>query len=418
MATLKRDDGIQFIIRPYRELFSPERASVLKRKIRVLANKQGVNVRVFKLDDGRLAVAFSREAGFLLGETIWIYLNKPANLIYCEALADERRHALLVVVRNGAVFSDARVPYANLREEFQSLSINNEKYDIYVYGDIPLGETEEGGRYAFDAKHVNSFHKLDEPLLAKLPIYEEAQLQPLELALKSPYLGKSKIPLIILAAILAIVFIITWRVYKSIHKEVLQEIILPIAAPVIIQPYADYYGALETPVPQDQIVNTIMITQIAHNFPGWKLNSVVYDRANYTLQFSMDGGSIIQVQDWAQKNNVDLAMQADNATLTIPAEFKNRPRIKSIYPIEQVIGLLVDDINRILAGKNVTFSDITSHENYKEAGVTINFSSVYPGMLILVGAELSKMPVAVNAINLTVDKNLYTGSITLKVLGD
>jgi hypothetical protein len=417
MATLKRDDGVQFIIRPYRELFSPGRTSVLKHKIRNLAHKQGLNVRVFKLDDGRLEAAYSHEPGFLLGETVWIYLNKPANLIYCEALADERRQALLVVVRNGAVFSDAKVPFANLIEEFQSLSINNDKYDIYVYGDVPLGETEEGGKYAFDAKYVNSFTKLDEPLLAKLMIYEEAQLQPLELALKSPCLGKSKIPRIILASIFIIIIIIAWHVYKNIPEEISPEMRLPVAAP-IIQPYEGYYKALETPAPQDQIVNIILITQIAHNFPGWKLNSVSYDGINYALQFSLEGGSIIQAQDWARKNNIDLEMQGDNITLTIPSQLKNRSQFKSIYPIEQVIGLLVDDINRVLAGKNVTFSDITTNENYKEANVTINFSSTYPGMLVLVGAELSKLPVTITAINLTVDKNLFTGSFTLKVLGD
>jgi hypothetical protein len=415
MATLRRDDGVQFIIRPYREIFSPDRTSILKRRITNLAHKQGENVRVSKLDDGRLGVACSREPGFLLGETVWIYLNKPANLIYCEALADERRQALLVVIKNGVVFLDAKVSFTNLIDEFISLSINNDKYDIYVYGDVPLAETEEGGRYAFDAKNVTSFNKLDEPLLPKLPIYEETQLQPLGLALTSPYLGKSKLWPIILGSILVIVIVMAWHIYKAVPE--VPTIKLPRAVPMIA-PYEQYYKALETPAPQDQIAGMIIVTQMAHNFPGWKLNNISYDGTNYILQFTINGGSIVQAQAWAKQNNVDLELQENGVTLTIPSNLKNRSQFKVIYPLEQVIGLLVDNINRILAGKNVTFSDITTHDHYKEATVTINFSNTYPGMLTLVGEALDKLPVAITAINLKPGKNLFSGTITLKVLGD
>lgn len=416
MATLRRDDGLQFIIRPYRELFSPDRASVLKRKIRTISQKQGENARVFKLDDGNLVVAFSYDTGFLLGETIWTYLNKPANLIYCEALP-ERRQALIVVVKNGAVFLDAKVSFTSLIDEFIALSINDDKYDIFVYGDVPLGETEAGGKYAFAARNVNSFNKLDEPLLTKLPVYEEAQLQPLDLALTSPHLGKSKVvPIIIGCAIILAIFI-AWRIYKAAPEEIISDITL--AKPeAIVMPYEQYYQALTTPAPQDQIVKMILLTQITHNFPGWKLNTMTYDGVNYTFQFASNGGSIVQAQAWAKINNIDMKLQADSVTLTIPANLKNRPKFKIIYPLNEVMGVLIDGINRILTGKNVTFSDVITQGQYKEATVTINFSNTFPGMLILVGEELGRLPVTITAINMTSEKNLFSGTITLRVLGD
>ncbi|MCK4609031.1 MAG: hypothetical protein KAT71_06090, partial [Gammaproteobacteria bacterium] len=406
MATLRRDDGLQFIVQPYRELFTPDRVSALKRKIRMFAQRQGEHVRVFKAGD-RLEVVFSREPGFLLGETVWTYLDKPRNLIYCEALP-ERRQALIVVVKDGVVFLDARLSFTNVVDEIISLSITDTKYDIYVYGDVPLGETEAGGKFAFDAKNINSFNVLDEPLLNRLPVSEEVQLQPLSLALTSPNLGKPKTVPIIIGAAIFIVILISWHLFSSAAKDDIPQLKL-IAHSPLVNPYSDYYKVLESPKPQDQIVEMLILTDAAYNFPGWSLAGIGFNAGSYTMALKLAGtgrGSVAQVQAWADANDVTLQLQSDGVTLTFPSKLQSRKQPKVIYPLDQVLGALIDNIGNILGSKNVQFSNTVKHNHYKEATVTISFSNTFAGMLVLIGQELNALPVTVTAANMTVNDNI------------
>jgi hypothetical protein len=416
MTTLRRDDGLQFIIRPYRELLESERTSILKRKIRILSQKYGENVRIFKQDKNRFEAVFSKDSGFLLGETIWIYLNKPRYLIYCEALP-EPHQALLVVIHDGMVFLDTKISFTSLIDEFVSLSISDEKYDIYIYGDIPLGKYKEHGKFAFTKRNVNSFKILEEPLLSKLSVYEEAQLQPLKLALNSLYLGKSKfIHVIIIAAIIIAVFV-TYHIYRSVPGVALADINLVNFKPPV-NPFRQYYQALATPQPQQQLIEFILMTRSVHTLPGWKIDNVSYGDSRYTIKLSSSGGSITSLQSWAQLNNIDMDLQAEGVTLGALSLLKNRPQFTTIYPIQQVLGLLIDDINQIFPNKDVTFSDIASYQRYKEATVTVNFSKIDPGMLILMGQVVSELPITIETVNINPQSNLFSGNITLKVLGD
>lgn len=416
MTTLRRDDGLQFIIRPYRELLESERTSILKRKIRVLSQKYGENVRIFKQDKNRFEAVFSKDSGFLLGETVWIYLNKPRYLIYCEALP-EPRQALLVVIRDGMVFLDAKISFTALIDELISLSVSDEKYNIYIYGDVPLGKSKENGKFAFTNRNVNSFKVLEEPLLSKLSVYEEAQLQPLKLALTSPYLGKSKFVSIVASVAIIIAIFIVCHLYGSTPHVALADINFVKLKPPV-NPYFQYYQTLATPQPQQQLIEFALMTRSAYTLPGWKIDNVSYNDNHYTIQLSSTGGSITSVQSWAELNNIDMNLQAEGITLSTASLLKNRPQFTAIYPIQQVLGLLIDDISRIFSGKNVTFSDITSYQRYKETNVTVNFSKIDPGVLILMGQEIDELPVAIDMINITPQDGLFSGNITLKVLGD
>ncbi|KPJ67977.1 MAG: hypothetical protein AMJ43_00740 [Coxiella sp. DG_40] len=416
MATIRRDDGLQFIIRPYRELLESRRTSILKREIRILSRKYGENVRLFKQDKDKFEAVFSRDSGFLLGETIWIYLNKPRNLIYCEALP-EPRQALLIVIRDGIVFLDNKMSFTTLIDELISLSIFDEKYDIYVYGDVPLGNSKEYGKFTFTNENVNSFKVLEEPLLSKLSVYEEAQLQPLKLALTSPCLGKSKfIPIVISVAIIVAVSI-ACHIYGSVPSETFSNMKLVGSRPPV-NPYHEYYEALATPQPQQQLIEFVLVTRSAYTLPGWKINNVSYNDNRYTIQLASTGGSIASVQSWAELNNINMNLEAEKIILNAPSLLNNRSQFTTIYPIQQVLGLLIDDINRIFPSKGITFSDITNYQHYKETDVTVNFSKIDPGVLILMGQEIDELPVAINMINITPQDGLFSGDITLKVLGD
>jgi hypothetical protein len=418
MTTLRREDGLQFIIQPYRELFAAnEKGAALKRKIRLLAAQRGLNVRIYG-HDSQLEAIFSPDSGFLLGESVWFYLNKPANLIFCEALP-ERRLALIVVVRNGVIFMDAKVSFTELMDEFASLSTTNDKYDIYTSGEVPLGESGEGGKFVFDKSMVNSFNVLDEPIFNKIPVYENAQLQPLELALTSPYLGKSKVLPIIVGIVVIISLIIGWHIMKNISAQnapLLRERLVVEGPPP--DPYAGYYQTLAVPAPQKQLDEFVHLIEIMDGIPGWSLKQITYDGSQYSIQINVNGGTITELQNWADEHNINIKLKSDGVFVTLPSSLTNRPKTKEIYPIKNILPLLMDEMDLLLKGKSISLGEITDSGKYKVASLTVNFDKVYPTILSLVGEELNKFPVSISNISANVDGGLCSGTITLKVLGD
>src|SRR5579871_5629462 len=145
MPILKRDDGAQFAIHTYRELLEPIKTSLLKTEVRMLAQNHGEYVRLFKQPNGQIEAVFSRDPGYLLGEALSEYFGKPNDLIYCEALP-EGQYAIVVVIRSGVIYLDSRIPIVSIADEFTALVTGNNRYQIYIYGNIPLSEMKEPGK--------------------------------------------------------------------------------------------------------------------------------------------------------------------------------------------------------------------------------------------------------------------------------
>ena len=113
MPQILRHDGVPFVVYTYRELVTAKKYSLLKRELEMLGREHGDNARFYVYPDGDLEAIFSKDAGYLLGENIWQHFGNPADLIYCEALADGE-NALLVIVKQGSVYLDAQLPLTNL----------------------------------------------------------------------------------------------------------------------------------------------------------------------------------------------------------------------------------------------------------------------------------------------------------------
>lgn len=421
MPILRREDGLQFIVHPYREVLRKARTGILKKRIRMLAKEHGSNLRVFKTFDDKIEIVLSRDAGFLLGESIWIYLNKPNNLIYCESLF-ERNHALMVVVRNGIVLVDAKIPYSAVVDELASLGgITNEKYDIYTYGDVPLGKTKEFGAdyFVFEEKDIASFTILEEPLMAKLPVYETVQLQPLELALSSPYLGKSRFIPIVIGAAVIVTTIIGWNIYN--HLVRLPAIEKKMAVPKKVEdPYRGYYSALSSPSPREQLFEFVSIAAIIKSLPsGWEVQKIFFDGDEYSMDISYKGGSIALLREWMKMHKMNFVFSTDKIPIKIESTLKKRAQPNAIYPVQDILILLIDETNLLLKnyGK-ANFIAIDNRGNYKEGAVTIHIEQAIAGILFLIGNEINKLPIAISSIDMTISNNLFSGDIKLKVFGD
>lgn len=421
MPILRRDDGLQFIIHPYREVFRKASIGLMRKQIRMLSREHGGNLRVFRTATGELEVVASRDAGFLLGESIWIYLNKPNNLIYCEALF-ERNYALMVVVRNGVVLIDAKISYSEVMEELAGLGITDEKYNIYTYGDVPLGKQKEfeGNYFIFDQRSIASFEVLKEPLMPKLPTYEVTQLQPLEVTLTSPEIGKSRVLPIIAAFILVILVAVGWKVYDNLFRVPVQK---QMAAVQRMQdPYEGYYSGLSSPSPKKQLLEFVSVTELMNSLPpGWIVGKINFDGKSYKMDIvSTDGSSMEQIRDWMDMNKMKFVFNTDKQSASIESKVKTREKPKDIYPLQDVLIKFIDETNLLLTGTGkVIFERINDRGSYKEAEVSIHIDKAIEGILFLIGNEINRLPVAISSIEMTIfPDHSFSGDIKLKVFGD
>src|SRR5579864_5340376 len=136
MAYIAREDGENFVIPSYRDVIS-KRKSQLKNDILELSSRYGEYLALLRRGVAQYEVAFSNDAGYLFGECVWHYFNRPLDLIYCEVIPDTTE-AYFVLVKEGGVCLDGTFPLDHIAEELQAFTTQQNQFEIYVYGDTPI----------------------------------------------------------------------------------------------------------------------------------------------------------------------------------------------------------------------------------------------------------------------------------------
>jgi len=412
MPTLRRDDGIQFVTQSYRELLTGRRLSVLRSKVRSLAIKHGEYVRLFKQDVGKFDAVFSREAGYLLGETVWYHFGKPANMIFCEALP-EKQQALLVVVRSNSVYIDTKLSYAAIIDECASLALAKEKYAIYAYGDVPLSDASGADVFAFDSAQVESFTHLVNPVFNQLVADPALQLQPLELVLTSSHLNRPLTkPMIFGAIILLVLF--AWM-HFSTPSPTAQEggRIIP-----MVDPYSTFHRAMTTPAPMEILAEFNNLITLMYTLPGWQVTEINYRDEYFSITLQRTGGRALELQSWASAHGASLQNTSNGVQLKIKTAAMDRPVQQYIYSLSQVTPLVMDHLSLVITRESIVTGSIAQSGAVKNAALTLNFSNFSTAIMDLVGRVLDRFPIELVSIVTKMQDNLLSGNIQLNVWGN
>jgi hypothetical protein len=215
MAILRRVDGVQFAIQPYRTVLDLKKKSLIKNEVLNLALEHGNYVRLYRSKHKQYAAIFSWDPGFLLGETIWQHFQCPDNLVYCELMGENQ--ALLVIVKTGKVIVDRQLDVANIVKEITPLISEDAKFAVYTYGKVPISSGNAENAFIFHENNLVSFNHLSEPLFRSLHVSQQYQLLPLSLALKEYRLNNSYKLSMTIMALLIIMSIITWLLLSYVQ---------------------------------------------------------------------------------------------------------------------------------------------------------------------------------------------------------
>jgi hypothetical protein len=403
MPILKREDGVGFVLQPYRETLTIKNTSILRKEVRYLAEQHGQNVRLFKRKGGEYEAVFSPDSGILLGETVWHYFNQPEEFIYCEVLNNnaKEKEVLLVIVREGKVYLDIKLKKDNLSEELASLlSETTTRYDVYIYGNGTLSEV-------FSHSAIKSLTKLDQALYTELQANPALQLLPLEQALDEHGLGIQKRSSLIAITIVCLVLLggLWWYAHTK-------------QTPLQVNPFEQYELALQTPDPGQQISALNEGIRKADAIQGWYVGSVSYNGQVAQLPMHSLGGNASDLMTESQALNMTVNFSSQGASIGFPTIIEGRPTPDRIANTQQTIALIIDRMMKILPGKAVQINNTTQNQVFQQTGITISFNNISPEVLQLIGSSMDDLPVTLISVTATKKDGLFSGNLQLNVVGN
>lgn len=411
MAYITREDGERFVIPSYRDVLSVKKQNLLKREMLLLSASYGEYATLQKKNADQYEVAFSPDPGYLLGETVWHHFKRPVNLVYCEAIPDSDE-AILVIVKSGSVYLDGSFPIDSIPEELVVFKTQQNHFDIYLYGDVPISRTPESGKFMFDADSVKSFTLLPAPVFPTLRTVKTFQLQPVDAVLEAKGIGVFPLKKVILG----IVFLgLVWTGYTFIttHKKELPRVIVG-----AVNPFQLYIDALTSPSPAEEIKRFDRTLALLLTAPGWYPETLVYSNGKVVAAMKTQGVRTNVLFEWAKKNNATVDILPTGFFVTFSFTQLNRFPPTQIHEVKEVVGSLIDRLSYILPGNNLALSATANKGRYSEVNLTLNVSNVSINTLDLIADQLKNLPLILSKVSVTYDNGAISGTINLTALGN
>lgn len=412
MAHITREDGERFVIPSYRDVLSAKKPGLLKREILLLSSNYGEYIALQKKSPTEYEVAFSNEPGALLGETVWNYFKRPRDLIYCEEIPNTNE-AILVIVKSGSVYLDGSFPIDTIPDELIVFQTQQNNFEIYLYGNVPISQTEEEGKFTFDASSVKSFSILSNPVFPTLSIAKQFQLQLVDVALKAQGIGVLPVKNIVIILVFIGLIWMGWQYLTTTKEE------LPQAIVSVVNPYQAYYAELSSPDPMIEIQKLASDIMLFYTIPGWFPITFTYGQGSLRVAVKSQGARTNVLFDWATKNNAKVEILSDGFYIIRSSVFSNRQPTASIYQLNYVTASLIDRLSYVLPGNHLTIGkSISKGKYYDETSFTVDFNEITPTTLNLIGQQFKKLPFVLNKVEINVREDSLSGKIDITALGN
>jgi hypothetical protein len=401
MSVLKIQDSFNFILQPYRETLTMKSSALLRKEIRYLSEQYGEYVRLFKIK-GEFEAVFSKEPGYLLGEMIWHYFHHIDDMIYCEVL--NANEIILVVVRDGKIYLDAKLTLALFQEELANLLTDSKnRYQVFYYGDIP--------EYLFAQPAIKSVNQSKEAVCAVIQPDKQYYILSVEDALDEFGLElhiKRHFSLILLTIISIVILGLIWVWISRPEKP----------AAVQVNPYQQFELALQTPNPEEQIKTVINKIEKVNEIRGWYAGAVTYNGETVQMPLHSLGGTATDLIMRSQALQMEITFSSEGAILHFPTHLTPRGTPDHIAKSDQIVAIIIDRMMKVLPGKSVQINNTQSNTVFNQTSLTISFKNVSSSILELMGKNLSDLPVVLTSFTASLANGLYTGNIQLNVVGN
>jgi len=410
MSYITREDGEHFVIPSYRDVLSAKQKNILKRDILMLSQNYGEYITMQKKGTAQFEVAFSPDRGYLLGESIWHYFKRPLEMIYCEAIPNTTE-AILVIVKNGSVYLDGTFPLDSIPEELIIFLTQQNNFEIYIYGDVPISQTQQEGKFNFEATSIKSFTVLDKPVFPTLPLLKIYQLQLVDIVLKSQGIGVFPAKQLLLGIVVLGLLWISWSYITS------QRVEAPKEAKKEVNPYEAYNASLMTPAPEDVINRFLEKLRVLFTMPGWTPTVITYAGGTVSASVQTLASKTEELNEWAKQNNATVDIQQNGIYVHMNIDPARRTVPTYIYPLKSVLAHFIDRLSNVYPGNHLKLGTFDNKGVYSDVPITIDVEDISPIVLSLIGEQFKGLPIIVQTLSVTLDKGSLTGTINIDALG-
>ncbi|HLB42956.1 MAG TPA: hypothetical protein VJN02_08965 [Gammaproteobacteria bacterium] len=410
MPYITREDGERFVIPSYREVMSAKNKSALKRDILLLSKNYGEYITIQRKSADEFEVSFSLDTGYLLGESVWYYFKRPVDFIYCEAIPNTTE-AILVVVKSNAVYLDGTFPIDSISEELVVFLTQQNNFEIYIYGEVPISRAPQAGKFSFDASSVKSFTVLDKPAFSALLLLKIYQFKLVDTALKEHGIGVFPLRQILVSIT---IFGVLWMVYSYLTSK--PEIVEQIALKE--NPYQGFYSILASPDPYREMKQFLPRLERLYTMPGWTGETIKYANGSVSALVKSGGSKIASLSKWAQTNGAAIEIKSDGIYVTMAIPLANRARPQKIYSLRDVMARFIDELANIYPGNRLQMGVFSSKGVYQDVTFTITLDNVSPTMLALIGNQFKDLPFVIKKMDLNMNDGNISGSIFMEALGN
>ncbi|OGT45900.1 MAG: hypothetical protein A3E83_02325 [Gammaproteobacteria bacterium RIFCSPHIGHO2_12_FULL_41_20] len=410
MPYITREDGNRFVIPSYRDVISAKRKSLLKKEILALSASYGEYITLRRKDATRYEVAFSPDAGYLLGESVWHNFKRPIDMVYCEAIPNTVE-AILVVVKGGSVYLDGQFPIDSIPEELVVFRTQQNHFEIFVYGDIPISQIPVDGKFSFDESSVKSFTILDSPVFPTLPLVKPFQLQLVDPVLKSQGIGVFPIkPILIMVVVIGGI----WGLieFLSLHKKALPTVVVG-----VVNPYQLYTDTLTSPAPDNEIRSLLQQINLLLSMPGWTAKTLTYSEGTAVATVQSQGTKVATLMKWAKYNYATVNISPSSITVEISFPLLSREAPTTINALQDVIAAIIDRVSSIIPGNNVKLGSYTRYGSFTQVPITIKINEMSPAVLGLLAQQIKGLPLVLSDVSLTVNQGSLSGTLVFQALG-
>lgn len=408
MPYIAREDGEHFVIPSYRDVLSAKRKGFLKKEILLLSQSYGEYITLNRKNATQYEVAFSPDTGHLLGESIWHHFKRPFDMIYCEAIPNTTE-AILVIVKDGSVYLDGSFPIDSIQEELIIFLTQKNNFEIYIYGNVPITQTPEEGKFSFDASSVKSFTVLDKSVFQTAPLLKIYQLQLVDSVLKAQGIGVFPIKQLVTLGIVVGLLWMFWS-YMTMQKA-------EVTGAAEANPYQLYTSTLTSPSPDQEINRFLDKLGLLFTMPGWIIQKIDYTKGSIIASVTSKGSKIENLIDWSNSNGVKVDITPKGIYVETSFTVPDRSAPGNIYPMKQIIGSFIDKLANVYPGNHLQLGDFAKKGVYTDTIITITVDNITPALLALIGAQFKDLPFVLQKMTLTVNNGSLTGTITIEALG-
>jgi hypothetical protein len=356
---------------------------------------------VSKDDDGRIHSTLSTVHGYLLGECVRAYLHEQRmateNVIWCEEIGDKSGDCLLVIIVNGSVEHDSRIPPSTL-DRRASLILDQAKsnFTVIVHGDTPFTAPESTldsmGNIHIAPELVEMFTTLETPIIPQVATLSRFKLVSITRTFDQAKLTPLWLKWVWAPIVIGVIGYVSTTDVKTQSAGALANSI------ITIDPFREYKTLIKSPAPSLQLIQVQDYLNHLQTLSGAVVQQTVLESDRMTVHLHPVADVVMVLTNTLKELGWATSLDQGNIVISRQLGTPLRAEPQVIMPLQNVLESLLD--SAFLAGLNLDMGPVQASGRYQVTHVTVSFPTQSVALYEFISIMLDGMPVVITRLDI------------------